>query len=90
MRHQLQRFYIDCPDWRLKVDVRGLVTVEQEISPQLEAVARRAATIDDLVRGLRAFADRSGLVAVFGTEPQWDGAGLEIEVGLAPVVAAAA
>jgi hypothetical protein len=83
MRHHLQRFYIDCPDWRLKVDVRGLVSVDQDLSGQLEAVARHASTMDDLMRGLIAFARPLGMVAVFAKEPQWDGAGLELEVGLA-------
>ena len=83
MRHQLQRFYIDCPDWRLRVDVHGLVQVEQELALQLESVARRSSSVDDLVRGLRALADRVGLVAEVAREPQWDGAGLELQVGFA-------
>ena len=83
MRYQLQRFYIDSPDWRLKVDVRGLIPVDQDLSSQLEALARRCTTTDDLIRSLTALADRMGLVAVFASEPQWDGAGLELEVGLA-------
>jgi hypothetical protein len=83
MRHQLQRFYIDCPDWRLRVDVRGLVEVERDLTTQLESVARRSSNVDDLVRGLRALADRSGLVVEIAAEPQWDGAGLELQVGFA-------
>ena len=90
MRHQLQRIYIDCPDWRLKVDVRGRVPAGQELSGQLDALARRAATIEDLRRGLTAFANCWGMVAIFGAEPQWDGSGLELEVGLASPVSAAA
>ena len=83
MRHHIQRFYIDCPDWRLRVDVRGLVEVERDLTTQLESVARRSSNVDDLVRGLRALADRSGLVAEIAAEPQWDGASLELQVGFA-------
>ena len=87
MRNSLERFYIDSPAWRLRVDVRGLVPVDRELSAELETVARRSPTIDDLFDGLRALADRSGLVADLAAEPHWDGASLELEVGL---VAAAA
>ena len=87
MRHSLERFYIDSPAWRLRVDVRGPVPVDRELSAELETVARRSPTIDDLFDELRAFADRSGLVADLAAEPQWDGAGLELEVGLAAVPA---
>ena len=82
MRHSFKRFYIDCPAWRLRVDVRGLVTVERELTAELEAVARRSPNIDDLTTGLSALADRSGLVADLVTEPHWDGSALELEVEL--------
>ena len=87
MRHSFQRFYIDCPSWRLRVDVRGLVDVQRQLSVDIEAVARRSPTIDDLIAGLRAIADRSGLVADLIGDPHWDGAGLELEVGLVAVAA---
>ena len=87
MRHSFQRFYIDCPAWRLRVDVRGLVGVQRELTADIETVARRSPTIEDLIVGLRAIADRSGLVADLISEPHWDGAGLELEVGLVAIAA---
>ena len=87
MRNSLERFYIDSPAWRLRVDVRGSVPIDRGLTEELATVARRSPTIDDLFDGLRAVADRSGLVADLASEPHWDGAGLELEVGL---VAAAA
>lgn len=88
MRYEVKRFAIDCPAWRLRIDIHGLVPVEQELTRQLESVARRSTSVEDLMRGLRAIADRSGLVAEVAGEPQWDGASLELRVGIATTVAA--
>jgi hypothetical protein len=87
MRHTFQRFYIDCPAWRLRVDVHGLIQPERELAAELESVARRSPTLDALVAGLSALADRSGLVADLVTEPHWDGTSLELQVGLVAVAA---
>ena len=87
MRPYFERFYIDSPDWRLRVDVRGLEPVDPELTAELETVARQSPTMDELLSEILALADRSGLVADLPTEPHWDGAGLELEVGLAAAAA---